>query len=74
MSRWTKILTKAELDAHWELVNKLDPKFAKAAREYYETRTQQELALDVRRAWACNDGDWYQLAQSYLRQRLFEDL
>lgn len=64
-SKWTDVLSKDELGAHWELVKKLDPKFARASREYYETRTRQELAADMHKAWNCNDGDWYQLAHSY---------
>jgi hypothetical protein len=65
MSKWTTILSKDELDAHWELVKKLDPKFAKSSRKYYETRELSELMADMHKAWLCNDGDWYQLARSY---------
>jgi hypothetical protein len=65
MNRWTILLTAsgiAEYHAHTATV---DPSFARAQREFYESRTASECDVLAHQAWLCNEADLYQLARSY---------
>jgi hypothetical protein len=66
MSQWTRILTAAELDTLFALTAKLDPRFARQQREWYEARTVQELRSHMNGAWNANDSDGYQMARSFI--------
>lgn len=66
MSQWSHILTAAEIDAQFALTASLDPSFARQQREWYETRTTNELRSAMNGAWNANDSDGYQLARSFL--------
>lgn len=46
-----------------------DPSFAKGEREYYESRTRNELLALAQQAWNCNSPTQYQLARSYMALR-----
>ena len=65
-SAWNTILTAAELDAHYALTASLDPRFAKSERDFYESRTINQLRVLAAQAWDCNEPTGYQLARSYL--------
>lgn len=66
MSQWSHILTADELDARFALTASLDARFARSQREWYETRTVNELRSAMNGAWNANDSDGYQLARSFL--------
>jgi hypothetical protein len=66
MSPWIYILSAAELKAHYALTAKLDPRFAKQEREFYEGRTVPQLHVIKAGAWNANELTSYQLARSYL--------
>lgn len=65
-SVWNTILTAAELDARYAFTASLDPRFAKGERDFYESRTINQLRVLAAQAWNCNDPTGYQMAQSYL--------
>ena len=64
-NQWSHILTAAELDAHWALTAKLDPRFARQCREFYESRTASQLRVLVAQSWDCCEPTGYQLARSH---------
>lgn len=66
MSRWTDILSPAQLDEHYAHVAALDPVFARKQRAFYESRGDEQLRAIVAGAWQANDAETYQLARSYL--------
>lgn len=63
----TSILTAAELDARYAFTASLDPRFAKGERDFYESRTVNQLRVLAAQAWDCNDLTGYQMAQSHLQ-------
>lgn len=65
-SPWTTLLTAADLDARYALTASLDPAFARREREFYESRSANQLRALRTQAWNCSEGDAYQLAQTYL--------
>ena len=65
MSGWVRVLSAEEITAHHALTATLDPAFARAQREFYESRTVSELSVLAHQAWNCNSPDSYQLAISY---------
>ena len=69
MSQWSHILTAAELDARFALTAKLDPRFAREQRAWYETRTVQQLRSEMNGSWNANDSDGYQLARSFIAMK-----
>jgi hypothetical protein len=69
MGQWSKILTSNELDAHYAFTAKIDPVFAAKQREFYNSRTENDLRAHINQAWNCNDADGYQLARSHLVNR-----
>lgn len=66
MSRWTHILSPAEIEAQRALTASLDPAFARSERQWYETRTEGDLRAAMHSAWLCCEDCRYQLARSYL--------
>ena len=66
MSKWTHTLSPAELEARYALTYRLDPRFARSEREFWESRTTNQLAVLAHQAWLCNDADAYQVAKSLL--------
>jgi len=62
---WNTIKTKAELDAYFADMAKLDCNFARKSREFYETRTPVQLEVLAAQAWNCNEAEAYMLARSY---------
>lgn len=69
MSRWTDVLTLAQIDEQRELTASLDPAFARGERVWYESRTDNDLHAAMNGAWLCNEDCRYQLARSYLAAR-----
>lgn len=65
MSQWTHIMTPDEIDAHHAMTASLDPRFARCEREFYESRTADQLATLVAQEWQSNCPTGYQLARSY---------
>jgi len=65
-SQWNTILDQAGLDAHYALTAQLDPAFAQREREFYNTRTVNQLRVLKDQAWLCNEPTGYQMAASYL--------
>lgn len=68
-SRWTHILSAAELTALYELTASLDPAFAREWRDFYESRTEAQLESLAAGAWLCNDDDGWQMARSWRAKR-----
>lgn len=66
---WSTILTQAELDAQYALTASLDPRFAKLEREWFLSRTANQLKATAAGAWDSNDPTTYQWARSYLALR-----
>lgn len=69
MTQWNTILTADELSANYALTATIDPVFAKKQREFYATRTDNELKALINQSWNCNDADGYQRARSHLAER-----
>lgn len=69
MSAWSALLSSAEIEARHERTEKLDPRFARTNRAWWETRTVEELRAAASGAWYANDAETYQLARSYLALR-----
>lgn len=69
MSQWSKVLNAAEIEAQFAFTAKLDPSFARGQREWYNTRTINELRSAMTGAWNCNESESYQLARSFLAIR-----
>lgn len=65
-SKWVDILTPQQLNAQYDLTASIDPRFAKVDREWWESRTEQQLRCEKAYAWNCASGDSYQRAASYL--------
>jgi hypothetical protein len=65
-SSWTYVLSRTELDTLYELTERLDPRFAKSSREWWESRSVSQLETEKAHAWHANDADSYQKARSYL--------
>ena len=64
-TQWNSLLSSEELTAHYRLTESLDPAFARAQREFYESRTVSQLEVLAHQAWLCCDADGYQMAQTY---------
>jgi FkbM family methyltransferase len=64
-SQWSDILPPAALEAHYALTASLDPRFAKSERDFYESRTFNQLKALAAQAWDANEPTAYQLARSY---------
>ena len=65
-SRWVHILTTDEIAASNALTASLDPNFARGEREFYESRSLNQLRVLMAQAWNCNQDCRYQMARSYL--------
>lgn len=64
---WNETYTAAELESRFELTASLDRRFAIGERDFYQTRTAQQLKTLASYAWNANDRDGYVMAQSYLQ-------
>lgn len=69
MSRWIDVLSPSEIAAATAATAEIDPAFARGEKEWYESRTDNELRAALRGAWLCNEDCRYQLARSYLAAR-----
>lgn len=65
MNKWNDILTADEIKAYHALAARLDPRHARLDREWWESRTLNQLDTIERGAWQANLADQYQLARSY---------
>ena len=65
-SSWTHVLSRAELDTLHELTERLDPRFARSSKAFWESRTADQLETEKFYAWNASDADSYQKARSYL--------
>lgn len=65
MSQWVEILTAAQIEARFQMTAKLDPRFARDQKHFYETRTLAQLDAHAHQSWLCNEADSYQLARSF---------
>lgn len=63
---WNNILTVEQIEARYALTMQLDPRFALAERNFWETRNVCQLSCLASGAWEANDADTYQMARSYL--------
>lgn len=66
MNLWTETLDASGLAAHYAVTAKLDPRFAREEREFYETRSAAQLRALAAGAWNANNSTGYMLARSYL--------
>lgn len=73
MSPWTHILTADEIDTRHARTAKLDARFARADREFYESRTAAQLSVLAYGAWMSNNSDTYQVALSYMAKNFPAD-
>lgn len=62
---WYDILTPRQLAAYHEMTASLDRRFAKGEREFYESRTREQLQTLAAQAFAANERFAYVLARSY---------
>lgn len=62
---WRDLLTADELQTYWNDTAKLDARFARQAKAYWESRTVSQCDALASQAWLCNSSDQYQLARSY---------
>lgn len=67
-NKWINPLTAEQLEAQHALAARLDPAFAKADREFWESRTEPQLRVLKAQAWDANDADGYQRANTYLQK------
>lgn len=65
-SKWTHILSPSELEARYALTYRLDPRFARSERAFWESRTPDQLKVLADQSWVCNEPDAYQIARSLL--------
>lgn len=72
MSRWTKILSSAEIAEAHALTASIDPRTARLMREWYEGASDSQLLSTMRGNWLCNEDCRYQMARSYLALRGIE--
>ena len=66
MSEWNVILTPEQIEERLIQTERLDPSFGRKVREFWETRTLEQLRALKSGAWLANDGDQYQMARSYI--------
>jgi hypothetical protein len=66
MSKWTKVLTAAEIDAHFASTADLDARYARDQRAWYEARTVAQLECDKQGCWNCNEAEGFMLAASFI--------
>lgn len=63
--QWNTILTAEEIQSYEQNLERIDPLFARAQREYYREASFNQLSIAADRAFQCNDLDGYVLARSY---------
>jgi hypothetical protein len=66
MSKWSKILNAAEIEAHFASIAELDARYARDARAWYEDRTVVELEGHKHGCWNCNEAEGFMLAASFI--------
>jgi hypothetical protein len=63
--KWSDILNAEQLAAYHANIAALDASFARRNREFYESRTADQLPGLARGAWNCNEVESYVIANSY---------
>jgi hypothetical protein len=63
---WSTIPTDADIDAAHALTVSLDPRFAREARAFWESRTAAQLCAARAQAWDCCEPEPYAKARYYL--------
>ena len=66
MSNWSKILTRAQVEAHLMAHLELDPVTIPQECKWWLGRDAVQLRVERAAAWRCNDGERYMIAQSLL--------
>ena len=68
MNKWTEILTAPQIEEHFEQTARLDPRTARLEKEWWMSRTVDQLEIHKGRCWRIPDADGYQMAQSLIAQ------
>lgn len=71
MLLWSKLLSRADLEIRYEAMAKVDKVGSEKMQAFYESRTLRQLDELAHTAWRCEDGETYQIANSY-RHLLFD--
>jgi hypothetical protein len=66
MCKWNSVLTTEQMEAQYALTASIDPSFARADRQFWESRTAPQLRALKAGAWDACEPDTYQRAASYL--------
>jgi hypothetical protein len=62
---WNTVLTAEQIEEYFQLTYKLDPRFARLEREFWQSRTAPQLAALAAGAWRSNDRETFVMAKSY---------